>query len=401
MQAGDPLLDHPAEGSHMAIVPVDAAVEDVANVSLLDGREVPAARLRVIRTELPASTPPVVLAYATPSARSEDVLKGVEAKDLGLWIDRLRDGGVWVDRWTSPDLLGQLNAALRRPIDSVICNLLDVDPTVPLNAALAANYPQELLAGLALLSRVTEATRTWATIDMRTPLSWWTKLRPPGKGELRPALVVPGFKLIPLVNDYPQADPSLLLYALLNRRLRPGRLPAELGVLVLDAAAAIAVGRLVLHDAPMLTVPLAIRDHERRESHFCTVPVGTLLGHVLRRLGLRPAAQLVLRGGDVLRDICISGDAVIGGTELQVHASPHEPPINPDPCIRCGWCFESCPTRVQPANCLEAAQRDDAGLAIKFGISGCIDCGICSYVCPSHLPILAGIRQMRGRMDAL
>jgi electron transport complex protein RnfC len=113
---------------------------------------------------------------------------------------------------------------------------------------------------------------------------------------------------------------------------------------------------------------------------------------------LPPAQQLVLRGGDVLRDIQLTEDAVVGGTELLVHASPLEPPINPDPCVRCGWCFEACPTYVQPANCLEAAQRDDADLAIRFGIEACIDCGICSYVCPSHLPILSGIRWMRGRL---
>ena len=159
------------------------------------------------------------------------------------------------------------------------------------------------------------------------------------------------------------------------------------------------MGQLVLAGRPMLSVPLAVRDHARRESHFCIVPIGTLLAHVLRRLGLPPVQQLVLRGGDVLRDIHLSEDCVIGGTELLVHASLPEPPINPDPCVRCGWCFESCPTYVQPANCLEAAQRDDADLAIRFGIEACIDCGICSYVCPSHLPILAGIRWMRGRLE--
>jgi electron transport complex protein RnfC len=305
----------------------------------------------------------------------------------------MRDNGIWADRWTSPDLLGQLNISLRRPIDTILCNVLDVDPTVPLNAALAANYSGELLAGLTLLSRITSATKTWIITDAAAPPEWVTPLRAPQSSA--PA----GLRIIPLANDYPQADPSLLLYALLDRRLRPGRLPAELGALVIDSAAAIAVGRLALANQPMLTVPIAVRDHARRESHFCTVPIGTPLTHIFQRLNLPPVSQLVVRGGDVLRDIHLSEKSVIAGTELLIHASPLEPPINPDPCIRCGWCFESCPTYVQPANCLEAAQRDDADMALRFGIEGCIDCGICSYVCPSHLPILAGIRQMRGRLE--
>jgi electron transport complex protein RnfC len=406
VRQGERLVDHAVESSHLAIVPVDAIVEaEVQQVQLLDGRQVPATRLRLAPVDVPAASDTGLAPISTPSSETTgqdkavlraDEIADVRSSDLGGWIDRMRDAGIWVDRWTSPDLLGQLNASLRQPIDTLICNVLDVDPTVPINAALAANYPAELLAGLALLARITSAPRTWIVTDAKGPPDWFTQLRNPTSQMARPA----GLRMSPLINDYPQADPSLLLYALLNRRLRPGRLPAELGAMVLDAHAAIAVGELVLHGRPMLTVPLAVRDHARGESHFCTVPIGTLLVHVLRRLGLPPAQQLVLRGGDVLRDILLPEDCVIGGTELLVHAGPPEPPINPDPCIRCGWCFESCPTYVQPANCLEASQRDDADLAIRFGIEGCIDCGICSYVCPSHLPILAGIRWMRGRLGS-
>jgi ferredoxin len=395
VRQGQPLVDHAAKSSHLAIVPADAVVEAAVQVPLLDGREVPGTLLRLKQVEpRESSDPPASPPKLQPILRAGE-FDEIKPSDLGMWIDRMRDGGIWVDRWTSPDLLGQLNACLRRPIDTIICNVLDVDPTVPLNAALAANHPVELLAGLALISRITSATRTWVVTDAKAPEEWFTPLQNPPSDAPRPA----GLRLVPVINDYPQADPSLLLYALLNRRLRPGRLPAELGALVLDSAAAIAVGRLAMTGQPMMTVPLAVRDHARRESHFCTVPIGTLLVHILRRLGLPPVQQLVLRGGDVLRDIHLPVGCVVGGTELLVHASPLEPPINPDPCIRCGWCFESCPTYVQPANCLEAAQRDDADLALRFGIEACIDCGICSYVCPSHLPILTGIRWMRGRLE--
>ncbi len=397
VRQGERLVEHAPESSHLPIVPVDAIVEAELSISLLDGRRLPAKRLILTETEPPRPSASPTAPENPPGQTTTGTagLAEVQTSDLGVWIDRLRDGGIWADRWTSPDLLGQLNSCLKRPIDTVICNLLDVDPTVPLNAALAANYPDELLAGLTVLGRITAAARSWIVTDVAAPSDWSGSLRAPSPQGPAPA----GLRVVPLVNVYPQADPSLLLYALLNRRLRPGRLPAELGVLVLDAAAAIAVGRLALSGKPMLTLPVAVRDHARSKSHFRTVAIGTPLVHILRSLGLPPIGQLVVRGGDVLRDIHLGEESVVGGTELLVHASPLEPPINPDPCIRCGWCFESCPTFVQPANCLEAAQRDDADLAMRFGIEGCIDCGICSYVCPSHLPILTGIRWMRSRLE--
>jgi hypothetical protein len=37
----------------------------------------------------------------------------------------MRDAGIHADRRGSPDLIGQLIQAMKRPIDTVICSLLD------------------------------------------------------------------------------------------------------------------------------------------------------------------------------------------------------------------------------------------------------------------------------------
>jgi electron transport complex protein RnfC len=378
---GEQLLEKQHEGGPHVLAPLAGEVGSTRQVRLLDGHLAAAVEVKPNGADQSTVASPAQALRAEPSVGADD--------NLESWIERLRGAGVSASRWTSPDLLGQLTEAVREPVDALICNVLDVDPTVPVNTALAAHYARELVAGLRMLAGITKAERVLIAVGANAPVDWTGDLR----GEL---LGWSAARIVALVNAYPQADPSLLMYSLLNRRLAPGRLPTDLGAIVLDASAAIAVGRLVLNGEPMLTTPLAVRDHVRRESHFCAVPIGTPLASVLAQLGMPSPMQMVVRGGDVLRDIQLAGPIVVGGTELIVHANMPEPPINPDPCIRCGWCFESCPTSVQPANCLEAAQREDVDLALRFGIEGCIDCGICSYVCPSHLPILAGIRQMRS-----
>ena len=125
-------------------------------------------------------------------------------------------------------------------------------------------------------------------------------------------------------------------------------------------------------------------------------PVAMNVGELLHALGENDT-DVLIRGGDLLRDHIVSRDAIVSAGELVLHTSDPEPDINPDACIRCAWCIEACPTRVQPAVILEAAQRDDAELAERAGIESCIECGICSYVCPSKLPLLEGIRVMKAR----
>ena len=127
-----------------------------------------------------------------------------------------------------------------------------------------------------------------------------------------------------------------------------------------------------------------------------TVAVGTRLRYLLEQLWLRPQ-RLTLRAGAALRDVRLAPDVVIDGAgELTIDAGPLSPVINPDPCIRCGWCVEACPVQIHPAGLLESAQDNDIKAAKWYGLESCIECGICSYVCPSRLPLLPAIREMRG-----
>jgi electron transport complex protein RnfC len=172
-------------------------------------------------------------------------------------------------------------------------------------------------------------------------------------------------------------------------------------VLLLDAAAALAVGDYLLRGQPRQTTPVAFHDHSAGRAHYCTVPVATNVEQLLNALAVS-SANSTLRVSDPLRDMRISPDYLIDQKELTLHrVSPPDALINPNPCIRCSWCIEGCPTRIQPAALLEAAQRRNINLAKQHGIHACIECGICSYVCPSQLPLLPSIRELKQKMLAV
>jgi electron transport complex protein RnfC len=371
---GDALAERVPETAYLPLSPVAGVVVTTTRIDLLNGHRVAGVEIEVDGNAAP---PP-------PSERTPPP----ESAELATWIDRLRQAGVWAERRNSPDLLAQLHQAIRRPCDTIICNALDAEEAVPLNGSLARAFPSELIAGVRTLARALRATRRIVAMDADAPSADVGRLRRATEGDT-------AVRFVPLSNSYPQADPTLMLYSLLNRRLRPGRLPAEAGVVLLDAAAAIAVGRVALANEPMLEVPLAVRDVAHDTTHLVTAPVGTPLWHILKQLGV--ADEPVPRVGEALRDQAVSRDAVVSGGELVVHVGYASPSLNPDPCIRCGWCAAACPTRIQPAGLLEASQRDDQALAERYGIEACIECGVCSYVCPSRLPLLGAIREMRHR----
>ncbi len=363
-----------------AISPAAGTIVQTRLVQLLDGQNVTAVEIEVDQASeaaadedsQPSSAPP-----ANPPS------------DLSAFIELLRRGGVTASRHTSPDLLKQLHDAIREPVDHLVCNLLDVDGGSSLHSKVIRESGPLVISGIMALARTLGCGKVW--IAAAPGLSNRASVL------VRKANAGAKIKVVTIENDYPQSDPTLLIYALTGRRLRPGYLPTVVKTVVLDGVAAAAVGRGVDRGEAMLTVPIEIRDSTRARSHVGMAAVGTPLAFVLESMGLKH--QYTLRGGAALRDVRVEPQAIVSGNgEISIDAGALSTPNNPDPCIRSGWCVENCPVRINPAALLEAAQDNDSAMAETYGLDACIECGICSYVCPSRLPLLKAIRDLRNKL---
>src|SRR5205085_8980792 len=123
----------------------------VETVTLLDGRQVPAV---VLETRGPGPPDPnEPLSGGAAALPAADLFGEIGPAERGAWIEALRHAGIWADRWTCPDLLGQLHQSLRRPIDTVLCNVLDTDRALPLQSQLADSNGAELAAGVDMVAK--------------------------------------------------------------------------------------------------------------------------------------------------------------------------------------------------------------------------------------------------------
>src|ERR1700722_13170091 len=165
-----------------------------------------------------------------------------------------------VDRHGSPNLQAQLDHARRKPADTVICSALDGDPALRLNAAVANRQAEQVVQGVLKLAETAGAKRAWIAVEAGAPEPWIQPLRQAAKTE--------NVQIVELANHYPQADPTLLIYTLTRRHLPPGRLPAECGVILVDAPAAVAFAGQTSH------VPVGVHDRANCRSFYFDVPIG-------------------------------------------------------------------------------------------------------------------------------
>jgi electron transport complex protein RnfC len=63
------------------------------------------------------------------------------------------------------------------------------------------------------------------------------------------------------------------------------------------------------------------------------------------------------------------------------------------PCIRCSRCLEACPMFLNPSRLGALARnRQYEAMAEDHNLFDCFECGCCSYVCPSHIPLVQYFR---------
>ncbi len=83
------------------------------------------------------------------------------------------------------------------------------------------------------------------------------------------------------------------------------------------------------------------------------------------------------------------------GITIQYEAVEEEP----GPCIRCAQCVDACPVNLLPNLLALYSQKDKFQECRRYNVFACIECGYCSYSCPSKIPIMQLIRYAKSNLE--
>jgi Na+-translocating ferredoxin:NAD+ oxidoreductase subunit C len=274
-------------------------------------------------------------------------------------------------RWTTDDPARALLAARSVPTTLVV-NLVDPEPDVPLQLAWAMSQLDKLAVGIDAASGQCNLRRVMICVQATAPGSVLTQLK-----QLcvqRPV----GTKLVLIPPRYPSAAARLLRHQVARR---------DRSCVVLDAVVMTDLAQLALKGTLPTLVPVAVHDPAIRVTHYRLVERGTSVKTLLKALEL-DWSRATLRAGASLRDVRCDAEMTLGNGELVIHVHGPASSGEPEACTRCGWCAEVCPVKLSPADLFAAAGGLDAeGKMAELGRSACVDCGLCTVICPSQLPL--------------
>jgi electron transport complex protein RnfC len=309
---------------------------------------------------------------------------------------------------TIPGLVEQLRAApatagAEKGGLHLVLNLMPTQPEYAMASALSRLALDDLSTGVDALSNA--ARYTWIVMDrqdFRMRRLWRRAIRARAVADHN-AAVKKRFRFRYLLNRYPQGDPTILLRTLFRKKLPVGAMPTTQGVLMVDPVSCWAVGRWLRTGQTFTDRPVQLFATEHESPRLVLGRIGEPLAEFCQRHKVSPEGMQVIVNGMLSgREVDPQAARIDSQTEsVTLRSRPDIEP--PAPCIACGWCVDVCPTDLQPISLLQLAQRlstrepDGPPPAVDQKLAGspsarearhCVGCGLCSYVCPTRLPLM-------------
>lgn len=268
-----------------------------------------------------------------------------------------------------------------KKIDMLILNGAECEPYLTADHRLMLEQAEDVLLGAAILARI---------LGLETGVIGIEENKPDAIEELQKHADKYNIRVQALPVNYPQGAEKQLIYAITGREVPVGKLPMDVGCVVQNVASAVAVAEAVVKGIPSIERITTVTGKPLVDPGNWRVRIGTPISKLLEWTGgiTEQPAKLLLGGPmmgiaqnslEVTTMKNTSGVLLIAQDEVSLYTS--------EPCIRCGRCVDCCPMQILPATISQAVENKRFDWAEKLNVMACIECGSCSYSCPSHRPL--------------
>lgn len=202
---------------------------------------------------------------------------------------------------------------------------------------------------------------------------------------------VEGFEVKVLPSIYPQGGEKVLVYNTTKKVVPTGKLPIDVGCVVMNCTTVAAVGEYLKTGMPLVSKCITVDGGCVKEAKNVIAPIGTALSELFEVCGgLKEDPAEILYGGpmmgigvpDASAPVLKNTNAVLALTEKESRLP------KTTACIRCGSCTNACPFGLAPASIAIAYNKKDTERLTELSVNTCMECGCCSFVCPANRPLV-------------
>ena len=196
-------------------------------------------------------------------------------------------------------------------------------------------------------------------------------------------------KVLPSV--YPQGGEKVMVYHTTGRVIPVGKLPTDVGCVVINCTTLAAVGAYLKTGMPLVEKCVTVDGGAVAQPKNVIAPIGTAVSDLFAFCGgLTEEPDRVIYGGPMMGITVLDMSAPVLKNTNAVLALTKKETKTPKttPCIRCGACTNACPYGLQPAAFARAYANKDAVMLENLSIMACMECGCCGFICPANRPLV-------------
>lgn len=286
----------------------------------------------------------------------------------------------------------KLNVPKSKRIDTLIINAAECEPYITADNREAIENAQSVLEGVYIIRDLLHIDRVIIAVENNKPDVIETLTRIADNPERDPDDNV---RVLPLRARYPQGAEKVLVKSCTDRVIPLGKLPADVGCIVMNITSAAFVADYLRTGMPLVKKRVTVDGSAIQHPQNVLVPVGTKISDLVAFCGGWKAEPAKLLMGGPMMGLALTGDDLpILKQNNGLLAFAEGDAVLPEPtaCIRCGRCVAGCPMDLMPTQLEKYAELGDVDALNRYGVMCCMECGTCAYNCPANRPLVQAIR---------
>lgn len=289
----------------------------------------------------------------------------------------------------------KLTAPEGKKIHTVILNGSECEPYLTIDRRIMMEKPDKVVYGLRAILKATEAEKGYIGIE----LDKFDAI----EGISKAAQDYNNIEIVGLEVKYPQGGEKQLIKTILGKEVPVGGLPLDLGVVVNNVYTATAIADAIQLDKPLFERGITVTGKGVKEPKNVIVKIGTSFEEVVEFCGgITENAAKIIAGGPMMgRAVPDLNQVITKGTSgILILTKDDVELVEERTCIKCARCVDGCPMYLMPNYLAAYSRKGMLEEATEIHLMNCIECGCCSFSCPSRIPLLHLIRQGKWEVNS-
>ncbi len=322
-----------------------------------------------------------------------DTCKPVEVNTFEEFVNAVKESGLVGLGGAGFPTYVKLNVKDLSQIEEVVINGAECEPYITADTRTMIDEVDLIKEGVELLKRFLKVKKVIFGVENNKPEAIASLEKLAKEDSV--------IKVQALKAEYPQGGEKVLIYNTTGKVVPEGKLPLDVGVVIMNVTTLAYIAKYIKTGMPLVEKVLTVDGSVVAKPQNVIAPIGASLKSVFEFCGgFVRTPYKVIYGGPMMgiavpnldQPILKTTNAIVALNEKEAHI----PDVGP--CIRCGRCINHCPLNLDPPAIAKARELNLPEELEKLKANLCMECGVCSYVCPAKRPIVQSNKLAKGML---